>query len=431
MANINFYLKPGKINKSGEKSIIMRITYHQKRTVIFINCTINPKFWNSNKQIVRPPTQREADNNHDHINKMIRIYRRKAEGAIQNAIDNDLTLSDAYFKNWFAGKQARNEKKEFFEWFDDYIESSRPDKAKWTVKGYESVKSFLKDFEKDTKTHIDMNALDMSFYDSLKNYAFIKRKTIVQDNYFAKITNVLKSFLSWAQDRGANVSDHFHKFSTPEREKEIIFLTIDELLTLYNFKFESARLEKARDIYCFGCFTGFRISDIQELRREHIKDGYIQKTIRKTKVIETIPLNQYSQQILDKYKDEGVNPLPTISDQKLNEYIKECCEKAKINSPVSLTRFYGGKTVESVFPKHELITTHTARKTFLTNSIILGMNYMAARGISGHKRDKNFNRYVKIAEDFKKKEMERTWGQLENNIQKKNEVQPECNQSEI
>lgn len=425
MANINFYLKPGIQNKLGEKSIVMRLTYNTKRTIIFINCSIHPRFWNSNKQNVRPPTQREPENEHEHINKIIRIYRRKAEEAIQNALDKDLTLSDAYFKNWFGTKQVRKEHKEFFEWFDDYIESSRPDKAKWTVKGYESVKSFLKDFEKDTKTHIDMNALDMSFYDSLKNYAFVKRKTIVQDNYFAKITNVLKSFLSWAQDRGANVSEHFHKFSTPEREKEIIFLTIDELMKLYNFNFESKKLGKARDIYCFGCFTGLRISDIQELQREHIKDDYIQKTIRKTKVIENIPLNQFSRQILDKYNDGAKNPLPCISDQKLNEYIKECCKKAKINAPVTLTRFYGGKTEELTFLKHELITTHTARKTFLTNSIILGMNYMAARGISGHKRDKNFNRYVKIAEDFKKKEMDRTWGQLENNKTSNNEVKSE------
>ena len=131
--------------------------------------------------------------------------------------------------------------------------------------------------------------------------------------------------------------------------------------------------------------------------------------IKKTKRVDTIPINRFAQEILDKYNDLKDKPLPQISSQKLNDYIKECCEEAKIDTPIRIARHSGSNTIEKTFPKHELITTHTARKTFLTNSIILGMNYMAARGISGHKKDKDFNRYVKIAEDFKHKEMQRTW----------------------
>ncbi|MEI6765322.1 MAG: tyrosine-type recombinase/integrase [Bacteroidota bacterium] len=412
MANINFYLKSGKQNKLGEKSIVMRITFDMQRTIIFTKCMIHPKFWNANKQLVRPPTQREPENNHVFINEMIRTYRNKVEKAIQEALENNLTLSEAYFKNCLVNKHTRKIRKGFFEWMDDYIESGRPQKAPRTITGYITVKNFLKAFEEDTHYNIDLNAIDMNFYDSLKKYAFLKRR--IQDNYLAKIINVLKSFLTWAKDRDAKVSDHYFKFSAPEREKDIIFLTIEELMTLYRFKFPNKKHEKARDLYCFGCFTGLRVSDIQELRREHIKEGSIHKTIRKTKVSEIIPLNQFSEEILKKYDDGGDRPLPVISSQKLNDYIKECCKKAEINDPISITRFFGGKTEVLTFPKYELITTHTARKTFLTNSILLGMNYMAARGISGHKRDKNFNRYVKIAEDFKQKEMDRTWGQLEN-----------------
>jgi len=73
------------------------------------------------------------------------------------------------------------------------------------------------------------------------------------------------------------------------------------------------------------------------------------------------------------------------------------CQLAGIDAPPTITRFFGEKVEEVTLPKYWLIATHTARKTFLTNSILLGMNYMAAHGISGHKRDKNFNRYVKIA----------------------------------
>ncbi len=80
----------------------------------------------------------------------------------------------------------------------------------------------------------------------------------------------------------------YKKFSYTEKEKEVIFLTMEELLHLYSFEFDNKRLSKARDMYCFGCFTGLRISDINQLRHDHISDGYIIKKIQKTKQFEKI-----------------------------------------------------------------------------------------------------------------------------------------------
>lgn len=412
MANINFYLKPGKENKKGQKSIVMRITYGDSRTMIFINKMIQPKFWSVSKQVVRAPNQRESENNYEDINATIKINRNKAEDAIRNATEKGLSLSDFYFKAWFADTHsgALKKKRDFFELFDDYIDANKAERTERTIKGYITVRNFMKAFQLATRFPVDVKNIDHTFMDALKKYAFSDRK--IQHNYFAKIVSVLKSFLNWASNRGNKISEHYLKFSFPEKEKEIIFLTIDELMLLYNFDFNNKRLNNARDLFCFGCFTGLRVSDIIELRHEHIRDNSIHKTIRKTKKDEIIPLNQFALEILKKHQENPTMPLPSISDQKLNKYIKECCRIVDISEPINIVKFYGGKTEETTYRKWELITTHTARKTFLTNSILLGMNYMAARGIGGHTRDRSFNRYVKIAEDFKTKEMERTWGQL-------------------
>src|SRR5690606_29018926 len=133
----------------------------------------------------------------------------------------------------------------------------------------------------------------------------------------------------------------------------------------------------------------------------------------KTKTIDhEIPLNKFAKEILDKYKKTIYEPLPVISGQKFNEYIKECCEVAKINTPTTVSRFSGNKRVDKTVPKHELITSHTARKTFVTNSLIFGMKEMVVRNITGHKKESTFKRYVKIAEDFKQKEMQETWDKI-------------------
>ena len=83
-----------------------------------------------------------------------------------------------------------------------------------------------------------------------------------------------------------------------------------------------------------------------------------------------------------------------------------------IDTPVNTTRYIGQRRVDKVQPKHELITSHTAKKTFITNSLFLGMKEMVVRNITGNIDEKSFKRYVEIAEDFKKQEMDNTWNKL-------------------
>jgi hypothetical protein len=105
--------------------------------------------------------------------------------------------------------------------------------------------------------------------------------------------------------------------------------------------------------------------------------------------------------------------LPELSSQKLNKHIKDCCEEAEIKTLVTHVDFSGGKATEKTAPKYSLITNHTARKTFITNSIVLGMNTKTIKETTGHKKDSVFNKYIKISEDFKKLEMERTWDNIQ------------------
>jgi len=155
-----------------------------------------------------------------------------------------------------------------------------------------------------------------------------------------------------------------------------------------------------------------RVSDLQNLKREHLRDGQIFKTIVKTYKTEVIPLNQYARTILSRYEHQEDRPLPKLSAQKINDHIKDCCEEAGIKDLVNYVDYSGGKAREHTEPKYKLITNHTARKTFITNSIMLGMNTKTIKEITGHKKDSVFNKYVKISEEFKKLEMERTWDNI-------------------
>jgi hypothetical protein len=82
----------------------------------------------------------------------------------------------------------------------------------------------------------------------------------------------------------------------------------------------------------------------------------------------------------------------------------------EIDTPTTISRYFGNKRIDNTLPKYELITSHTARKIFVTNSLVLVMNQMVIINITGHKKEDSFRRYVKIADDYKKQKMDNTWG---------------------
>ena len=407
MANVHFYLKPGQKNKKGQQPIIMRITHDYSRTIIYIGHAVHSKYWSQKNEKVKPPHANEETNHHDTINTTIEAYYKRATNAIANAISEKIPITEAYLKNSISGKEEKGIAKSFFDLFDEYVEMSKPIRAPRTITGYKTVKQFLLDFEQASKKKIDINNIDNLFFDRFRSYAFSVRK--VQDNYFSKIVNVLKSFMNWAYDRKYVKTQTHKKFSTPEREKEIIFLTKDELFGLLDHEFESKKLSQARDLFCFMCFTGLRVSDLRDLKQEHIKEDEIQKTIVKTQKIERIPLNSHAKKILLRYPGDQVSVFPTISSQKLNDYIKDCCEEVKMNEKVRVQQYVGGKVKTVVKPKYEFITNHVARKTFVTLCFIFGMEAKTIKSITGHTKDSSFNKYLKISEEYKKEALKFAW----------------------
>ncbi len=350
-------------------------------------------------------------NRYIEINSLLDDYEKKAKDFFNDCLRYNIELDEDLIKGFFAGRDVLKKKApKFIDAFNEFIDQKKINNAERTSTGYKTVLNFLLDFQEKMNYNISWNSLDMSFFDKLKYYSFNIRG--LSDNYFSKIIATLKNFMHWATEREYTNSNTYKKFSYSEKEKEVIFLTVAELMHLLNFEFKNDRLEKARDIYCFGCFTGLRISDINQLKHDHISDNYIVKKIQKTQQFEKIPLNKFALEILKRYKENPVKALPKLSAQKLNKYIKELCEIAGFKNPVTFIEYRAGKAIEVTKPKYELITSHTARKTFITNSVIFGMNIKALKGITGQKKDSTLNKYIKIAEDFKKTEMDNTWNQL-------------------
>ncbi|MBC9795429.1 site-specific integrase [Sinomicrobium weinanense] len=411
---VSFHIVKNKIDKKGFVPVYYTITLNGQRIrkqVKGVKCL--PSHWKDKEEKIKAPYKSEAYNFHLEYNKKIEEIKTKFADLYRYIHLNGLSPSKEFIMEKIEndGWANVNFSHDFFTSFQEFIDINKTTKSERTIKGYVTNKNFLTAFEAFTGDKLHFESIDREFYEKLRDYAFEEREA--RNNYFFKIISVLKTFMNWAYERGYHENLAYQRFKRQEDETEVIYLTMDELMTLYNHDFESKRLEHVRDVYCFGCFTGLRYSDIKQLRTSNIFDNHIRINVQKTRTIDhKIPLNVYSKAILDKYRDTVYEPLPVISGQKFNKYIKECCEEVEINTPTTITRYIGQKRIDKTFPKHELITSHTARKTFVTNSLILGMKEMIVRDITGHKKESSFKRYVKIADDFKQREMDSTWNKV-------------------
>ena len=203
------------------------------------------------------------------------------------------------------------------------------------------------------------------------------------------------------------------KFKILSEEAESIYLTEEEILLLFNLDLsQNRKLETVRDLFIVGCYTGLRFSDFTQIKKENIKDGFISIRTQKTDKPVVIPIHWTIQQILDKYCNENENSLPrAISNQKMNEYLKEIGKKAEIKEMVLVTKSKGGLKVKSSVQKYELISTHTARRSLATNLFLQGFPSISIMKITGHKSEKAFLKYIKMTPEENAIKLKQFWSE--------------------
>ena len=306
-----------------------------------------------------------------------------------------------------------------FDFIDKYIEVNSATRVAGSLKVYKSMKNHLMAYGYKTKSKVTFDKMDKTFFKEFQNFLVSltkeveKKKVPLLNNVtIAKQLSTLKTLLNYAKDDNIEVSGNYSRFEIKKEQLEVIHLTLEEFETLYNFDLSNnKKLDQVRDVFIFSCSSGLRYSDLFQLKREHIKRDHISLKIQKTGQQLSIPLNPFSHSILVKYS-KMQQPLPVISNQKMNDYLKDLCELAGINEPVQIVRNYGSKRVENTYPKHELVSVHTGRKSFAVLSLEKGMSAEEVMKIGGWKTYASFSRYINITEKRAKIVMGKAWGEI-------------------
>jgi integrase len=401
MASTTFYLNTNKADKKGRAPIILQCDHRGQRFKYFTGEKIDPRYWSKSKTSYVKPSYNDDETLDNYLKSLV----SKVEKIVRDAKTDDKTLTIEFIQRKFLETANQKPDGSFLGLFDKYIAASKNTKTAGTIKNYENVKNALKDFSTEKEVILQFDLINYSFYEQYVDYLLTKKD--FSNNTVGKHVKTLKSFLTWATENNYNRNLEYRKFKVARESIEIVYLTDEELNSLYNFKLKDKTLDQARDLFCFGCFTGLRFSDIATIEKNNISRDEIKVRTQKTKDIIVIPLIPKAAAILKKYN----NKLPVFSNQKLNLYLKTLAQNAKINQKVAIQRYRGAKREDSMSPKHELITTHTARRTFITLSLEKGIRPEVVMAITGHKDYKTFKAYIKITDTVKKAELLRAWHQ--------------------
>lgn len=266
-----------------------------------------------------------------------------------------------------------------------------------TVKVKENILSALQEYEKQNG-RIRFDEIDQAFYEDFVNH---HEKNNLSTNYIGKLIKEVKVILRHAYEAGIHSNKIFdsRKFVTLREETTAVYLSESELDKIQALELEGVEAFY-RDMFLVGCYTAMRFSDYSRIDPEHIKEGdhgkYIDMITRKTGERVFVPIHPKISSILDNpdyFKDRNVY------EQKMNSIIKDLAKDAKIKTPVEVDKMKGGRRVTVNKPKHELITTHTARRTGATLMYLAKIPSIDIMKITGHKTEKAFLKYIRVTKE--------------------------------
>lgn len=331
-------------------------------------------------------------------------------------------ISDSWLKEQIKNFFGRADKKElhtvyFVDWIQKYIDESpirlyqgQPVKKR-TIQHYTTTKYKLDNYEKYFNTKLRFQDIGLEFY---RNFLFYCQniEKINNNTIGGYVTNI-KKWCKIIDIEGLPINQQYRhsEFSTISNKTKDIYLTEDEINIVFNHNFNySERLDNVRDNFIIGLRTGLRISDFMQLKNINIINDSIEIETTKTSYPVIIPLHQQIKEILQKRNGALPNQ---ISDVKFNQYVKEVCkavgftemvEGAKMINKKEDKDFFPNIAIISknknrkefgIYPKYELITSHTCRRSFASN-LYGKLPNMTIMAITGHKTESQFLKYIKI-----------------------------------
>lgn len=382
----HFYLR----DKNAAKKTLIFLFYKfnsklESRLKYSIGEFVEPKYWNLKRERAKVtaahPEYAELNSRLDDILGKVSEIKNKYPNI---DIESFKTMLDIELGREVA--KPENGPPTFFEFIDSYIKTEKGRvNSTLTWKKYQTIYNHLVQYclDKNLK-ELNYEDIDISFFASFTDWCYSEPRNQSQ-NTVSKAFEVIKKFLKlsskmyYEDEDGKKQPYHNNKifldddFNVGRVDTSKHPLHFDEIMQLYNYDLsQNQRLDRVRDLFLVSCLSGLRFSDFSRLQPQHIfeDDGqlYIRMFTKKgdsqkkdNEVV--IPCFPELKAILTKY---NFNIPAGISNQKMNEYLKELGKLVGLNRQILDKSSVGGVIVETYKPIWETLVNHTGRYSFIT-----------------------------------------------------------------
>jgi site-specific recombinase XerD len=377
-----FFLKHGRKVENTEMYIYLRITVDGRSNELSTKRLWDPDRWNA--RLGKATGNGESAKN---INAYLDTMLQEGHKARKVLMDNDREISAESIKNQMLGIDDRKMILDVFQDHNDQIAALVPQEySTGTLDLFKRTLNHTKSFIQWKYRAEDMDIRKLNF-EFISQYAFwLKSVRKCQHNSAMKYLTYFKKTVLLCVKYGWLKSDPFAGYNLNRKEVEKPYLTEDELGRVAAKSLRSARLSNVRDIFVFCCYTGLAYIDAKQLKRSELIKGFdgeqwIVKNRQKTDSSSRIPLLPAALRILEKYENDAQCQiknvvLPVLTNQKMNEYLKEIAERCDIE---------------------KLLTFHVARHTFATTvTLSNGVPMETVSKMLGHKNLRQTQHYAKI-----------------------------------
>jgi integrase len=406
MATVSFLLKEP--NATKPTPIFAFLSFDGKRTKVYTGLSILPKQWLKADQ--RAQVRGYADNGT--LNDTLELIEQRLldcykEHRAQGLLPSTESLRAVVLPEQATTPAPQKQTPTFWGYFDEWIAVTRAQAKIGSAKVYSTVARHLREYEQSSGYAVDFDTITLSFGDRYATH--LLHKVRLTDNTVAKQILTLKRFLRWARDRGYTAATGFDRLSWKRQEPDIMTLTTEEVTALEQLVLPAGGyLDNARQLFLLSCYTGLRFSDLVSIRGEHVRGQVLRMTTQKTREMVTVPLRAEALVIVEQMLTGKVR---AITNQKLNDYLKELGQLASIDAPVEVIRFRGGVRESTTVAKWKRLGCHTGRRTFVTLSLERGLRPETIMKVTGHRGWKSFQRYVNVTSDAVEREFRQSWEQ--------------------
>ncbi len=292
-------------------------------------------------------------------------------------------------------EHIKNKKKLFCEFINEYTE--RKHVSETSRIAYRAIGTHITKF--CSKHNIEEPFTDSLGIEFTENFVYyLQSDCKLMLNTVVGMLEKLRALLGKATLYGYPIDNTFREVKLKAEESYSVYLPEDEILKIYFYKELNRKEEVVRDYFVIGCLTGLRFSDFSRIEKSNFQDNntVIRIKTQKTGKVVHIPVDKYVLEIMEKYNWK----LPKCCCiQAFNGILRYLCKRIGFNEEIKCERTIGLKVVSNTKNKWEMISSHTARRSFATNMYKAGFMIAEIMGITGHTSEKTFFQYIRFSNE--------------------------------